>query len=56
MPSTSKDQADFMRAVAHNRKFAKKVEVPQSVGKEFSEADTVKKKTKAERMYQKKDK
>lgn len=39
MPSTSKKQADFMRAVAHSPKFAKKVGVPQSVGKDFSNAD-----------------
>jgi hypothetical protein len=39
VPSTSKKQADFMRAVAHNPKFAKKVGVPQSVGKDFSNAD-----------------
>jgi hypothetical protein len=39
MPSTSKKQADFMRAVAHSPEFAKKSGVPQSVGKEFSNAD-----------------
>jgi hypothetical protein len=39
MPSTSKKQADFMRAVAHSPEFAKKTGVPQSVGKEFSNAD-----------------
>jgi hypothetical protein len=39
MPSTSKKQANFMNAVAHNSTFAKKAGVPQSVGKEFSEAD-----------------
>jgi hypothetical protein len=39
MPSTSKKQADFMNAVAHSPKFAKKVGVPQSVGKDFSTAD-----------------
>ena len=39
MPSKSKEQADFMRAVAHSPKFAKKVGVPQSVGKDFSTAD-----------------
>jgi hypothetical protein len=39
MPATSKKQADFMRAVAHSPKFAKKVGVPQSVGKDFSTAD-----------------
>lgn len=44
MPSTSAKQAKFMRAVAHSPKFAKKVGVPQSVGKDFEMAD--KKKTK----------
>jgi hypothetical protein len=39
MPSTSKKQADFMRAVAHSPEFAKKAGVPQSVGKDFSSAD-----------------
>ena len=39
MPSTSKKQHKFMEAVAHNPSFAKKVGVPQSVGKEFSNAD-----------------
>jgi len=39
MPSTSKKQHNFMEAVAHNPSFAKKVGVPQSVGKEFNNAD-----------------
>jgi hypothetical protein len=39
VPSTSKKQANFMRAVAHSPKFAKKVGVPVSVGKDFSAAD-----------------
>ena len=39
MPSTSKKQHRFMEAVAHNPSFAKKAGVPQSVGKEFSNAD-----------------
>jgi hypothetical protein len=39
MPSTSKKQHDFMNAVAHSPAFAKKVGVPQSVGKDFSNAD-----------------
>lgn len=39
MPSTSRKQHNFMEAVAHNPAFAKKVGVPQSVGKEFSKAD-----------------
>jgi hypothetical protein len=43
MPSTSKKQHNFMEAVAHNAAFAKKVGVPQSVGKDFSAADKGKK-------------
>jgi hypothetical protein len=39
MPSSSKKQHNFMAAVANNPAFAKKVGVPQSVGKDFSEAD-----------------
>ena len=39
MPSSSKKQHDFMEAIAHNKAFAKKVHVPQSVGRDFAEAD-----------------
>jgi hypothetical protein len=39
MPSTSKKQHNFMEAVANNPSFAKKAGVPQSVGKDFSNAD-----------------
>jgi hypothetical protein len=39
MPSVSKKQHGFMAAVANNPKFAKKVGVPSSVGKEFLTAD-----------------
>jgi hypothetical protein len=39
MPSTSKKQHNFMAAVANNPAFAKKAGVPQSVGKDFNEAD-----------------
>lgn len=39
MPSTSKKQHNFMAAVANNPSFAKKAGVPQSVGKDFSNAD-----------------
>jgi hypothetical protein len=39
MPSHSKKQHNFMEAIAHSPSFAKKVGVPQSVGKEFSKAD-----------------
>lgn len=39
MPSTSKKQARFMQMVAHDPKAAKRVGVPQEVGKEFAAAD-----------------
>jgi hypothetical protein len=39
MPSKSKEQNNFMAAVANNPAFAKKAGVPQSVGKEFNQAD-----------------
>jgi len=43
VPSTSAKQHRFMEAVAHNPAFAKKAGVPQSVGKEFSNADKTRK-------------
>ena len=39
MPSTSKKQAKFMAAAAHNPAFAKKVGISQDVAKEFNQAD-----------------
>ena len=39
MPSSSKKQHNFMAAVANSPSFAKKVGIPQSVGKDFNEAD-----------------
>ena len=39
MPSSSKKQHNFMEAIAHSPGFAKKVGIPQSVGKDFSNAD-----------------
>ena len=39
MPAKSAKQERFMRAVAENPKFAKKVGVPQSVGREFTKAE-----------------
>jgi hypothetical protein len=39
MPSSSKKQHNFMEAIANSPSFAKKVGVPQSVGKDFSNAD-----------------
>ena len=43
MPSSSKKQHNLMEAVAHNAAFAKKVGIPQKVGKDFAEADKGKK-------------
>ena len=39
MPSKSDKQHRFMEAAAHNPKFAAKNKIPQSVAKEFVEAD-----------------
>jgi len=39
MPSKSKKQHNFMEAIAHSKEFAKKVGIPQSVGKDFAAAD-----------------
>lgn len=39
MPSVSAKQKRFMQAVAHSPEFAAKVDVPQSVGRDFYEAD-----------------
>lgn len=50
MPSKSKKQHNLMEAVAHNSEFAKKVGIPQEVGKDFVGAD------KAKSKYQKKKK
>jgi hypothetical protein len=43
MPSKSKAQHNLMAAVANNPAFAKKVGIPQSVGKDYTEADKGKK-------------
>jgi hypothetical protein len=42
MPAVSEKQKRFMRAVAHNRGFAKKAGVPQYVGREFSQSGDAK--------------
>ena len=39
MPSKTTKQAKFMAAAAHNPGFAKKAGIPQSVAKEFNQAD-----------------
>jgi hypothetical protein len=54
MPSTSKKQANFMAAVAHNPAFAKKAGVPQSVGKDFNQADKGRKFSKGGEMAESK--
>lgn len=53
MPSSSSKQEKFMRAVAHNAEFAKEAGVPQSVGKDFNEADKAKdkKKSRLSKLY-----
>ena len=43
MPSVSKKQHNLMAAVANNPAFAKKVGIPQSVGKDYTKADKGKK-------------
>jgi len=43
MPSVSKKQHNLMEAVAHSPSFAKKVGIPQKVGKDFAAADKGKK-------------
>ena len=50
MPSTSAKQHRFMEMVAQDSKAAKRVGVPQSVGKDFVAADKQKKLAKALRM------
>lgn len=42
MPSTSPAQKRTMAAAAHDPAFARKVGIPQSVAKEFNQADKVK--------------
>lgn len=39
MPSKSPKQARTMRAAAHDKAFAKKLGIPQSVARDFVEAD-----------------
>lgn len=49
MPSKSPKQARTMRASAHNKSFAKKMHIPQSVAREFVAADSHKKRKKKKR-------
>lgn len=39
MPSKSKKQHNLMEAVAHSPTFAKKVGIPEKVGKDYTQAD-----------------
>lgn len=54
MPSKSASQHRLMAAVAHNPSFAKKVGIPQSVGRDFTEADKGRKFAKGGAMESKK--
>ena len=44
MPSKSSKQKRFMEIAAHDKSFAKKAGIPQSVAKEFNDADKKKNK------------
>ena len=51
MPSVSDKQHKFMEAISHSPEFAKKAGVPQSVGKDFVEADKKKGKSRLSKLY-----
>ena len=55
MPSKSAAQHRLMAMVAHDPEAAKRLKIPQSVGKEFVEADKGKKFAKALRKHGKQD-
>ena len=56
MPSHSDKQRRFMAAAAHDPAFAKRVGIPQSVAREFNQADKGKRLAEAmKRMPGKKD-
>jgi len=55
MPSTSPKQARTMAAVAHDPQFAKRMGIPQTVAKEFNQADKGKRLAAAMKMMRKKD-
>jgi hypothetical protein len=46
MPSVSKKQARTMRAAANDAAFAKRMQIPQDVAREYVAADQAKKKRK----------
>lgn len=54
MPSTSDRQRRFMAYAAHDAAFAKKAGIPQSVAKEFNQADKGKKLAEAMKRLPKK--
>jgi hypothetical protein len=55
MPSTSNKQRRFMAAAAHDPKFAQRVGIPQSVAKDFNQADKGKKLAEAMKRMPKRD-
>lgn len=55
MPSTSNKQRRFMAAAAHDPKFADRAGIPQSVAKEFNQADKGKKLAAAMKRMPKRD-
>jgi len=55
MPSTSDKQRRFMAAAAHNPEIAKKAGIPQSVAREFNQADKGKKLAEAMKRMPKRD-
>lgn len=55
MPSTSDKQRRFMAAAAHDPAFAKRASIPQSVAKDFNQADKGKKLAAAMKRMPKKD-
>ena len=55
MPSHSDKQRRFMAAAAHSPEFAKKAGIPQSVAKEYNQADKGKKLAEAMKRMPKRD-
>jgi hypothetical protein len=55
MPSKSEAQRRFMAAAAHDPEFAKNAGIPQSVAKEFNQADKRRPMSKAERAKRRYD-
>jgi hypothetical protein len=55
MPSTSPKQARTMAAAAHDPQFAKRMGIPQTVAKEFNQADKGKRLAAAMKMMHKRN-